>query len=280
MPSREQTIADATQIFENAYYPSGLTSGTAWLGIYQTLLWYEPVNLLGFSSLPHIIDADKLRPASATRKPTWIAARPWQKRAQLFAGYLAQELRCSPDDLPTKVDLLMQHPSYLGMQRQNTLGIAFAGVIKHVLERFGPQQVSLKAEVEASHIFPGVTVPGRSVTPRIDLLARLNEIPRAIVSTKWSVRHDRLSDITNECPVYKAAYERIYRQHKRGHRLLFYVLTNEFDPARLNKMLDDSCVDAVIHVRKEAVINICGLNGRLTRLMDLAEFIQTAFSWV
>jgi len=278
VPSREQTIADATHIFENAHYPSGLARGTAWLGIYQ-ILWYESVNLLGFSSLPHIIDADKLRPASPTRGLTWIAARPWQRRAEQFAAYLAQELGCSADDLPTKVDLLMKHPNYIGMQRQNTLGIAFAGVVKHVLEKFGPQHVSFKAEVEASSIFPGITVPGRSGTPRIDLLAKFNEIPRSIVSTKWSVRHDRLNDITNECPVYKAAYERIYRQQRRGHRLLFYVVTNEFDPARLNKMLDDSCVDAVVHVHKKAVIDICGLNSRLTRLIDLVDFIEAASSW-
>lgn len=59
MPTREQTVADAIAIFENAEYPLGLTPSTAWLGIYQALLWYEPVNWVGFSDLPHIIDADK-----------------------------------------------------------------------------------------------------------------------------------------------------------------------------------------------------------------------------
>ena len=44
MPSREQTIADAVQVFSDAYYPRGMNLSEAWLGIYQTLLWYEPVN--------------------------------------------------------------------------------------------------------------------------------------------------------------------------------------------------------------------------------------------
>jgi hypothetical protein len=53
MPSRAQTIRDAIEIFENANYPTGLTPSTAWLGIYQTLLWYEPVNWVGFKEEAH-----------------------------------------------------------------------------------------------------------------------------------------------------------------------------------------------------------------------------------
>src|SRR4030065_2417665 len=125
----------------------------------------------------------------------------------------------------------MKRAEYVGMQRQNTLGMAFSGLTKHVLEKFGSATVQYETEVEASNIFPGITVPGRSSTPRIDLLAKQNDIPRAIISAKWSVRHDRLNDITNECPVYKAAYERIYRQSRREAGLLYYVVTNEYDPS-------------------------------------------------
>lgn len=255
-----------------------MTPATAWLGIYQALLWHEPVNWLGFGDLPHIIDADKLRPASRAKKRTWTKPNVWQKRAKAISDYLAQQLQCPAEAVSGKTDLLMKHPDYKGMQRQNTLGTAFAGLVKHVLERFGSTAVSYETEVEASRIFPGITVPGRSGTPRIDLLAKENTIPRAIISTKWSVRHDRLSDITNECPVYKAAYERIYRQARRD-RLLYYVLTNEYDPARLNKILVDTCVDGVVHVHKAAVVELCGLDGRLSRLMDLADFIEATMSW-
>jgi hypothetical protein len=278
VPSREQTIADAIQIFENADYPSGLSPVTAWLGIYQTLLWYEPVNWSGFSDLPHIIDADKLRPASPAKKRTWKKPNAWQQRAQAVGEYLAQQMGCPIDSVPHKTDLLMKQPDYEGMQRQNPLGIAFAGMVKQALEKFGPAALSYETEVEASTIFPGITFPGRSGTPRIDLLAKQSGIPRAVISTKWSVRHDRLSDITNECPVYKAAYERIYRQARRA-RFLYYVATNEYDPARLNKILDDSCIDGVVHVHKAAVVEVCKLDGRLTRLIDLADFITSTAAW-
>lgn len=278
MPSREQTIADAVRLFEQAHYPSGLTPSTAWLGIYQTLLWYEPVNWCGFTELPHIIDADKLRPSSPAKKRTWKKPSVWQRRAQAVVEYLAQQLGCPAASVSHKTDLLMKQSDYEGLQRQNTLGIAFAGMVKRSLEKFGPPTVSYETEVEASIIFPGITFPGRSGTPHIDLLAKHGGIPRAIISTKWSVRHDRLSDITNECPVYKAAYERIYRHASRDH-FLYYMLTNEYDPARLNKILDDPCVDGVVHVHKPAVVEVCGLDGRLAQLVDLADFINAASTW-
>lgn len=112
----------------------------------------------------------------------------------------------------------------------------------------------------------------------IDLLASDGDIPQVVISAKWSLRHDRLNDITNECPVYKAAYQRIYRQTRRD-RLLYYVVTNEFDPSRLNKVLDDTCVDGVVHVHKAAVTEVCKLDGRVTRLTDLADFVNATSSW-
>ncbi len=278
MPSRERTIGDAIQIFENAEYPSGLSTDAAWLGIYQTILWYEPVNWVGFSELPHIIDADKLRPASPAKRRTWTRPLAWQRRAEALSVYLSEQLRCPVANVSRKTDLLMKQPDYEGKQRQNTLGIAFPGLVKHVLEKFGSAALSYETEIEAATIFPGITFPGRSGTPRIDLLAKHTTIPRVIISAKWSLRHDRMNDITNECPVYKAAYERIYRRERREH-LAYYVVTNEYDPARLQKMLSDSCVDGVVHVHKAAVVQVSQLDGRLAELMDLVDFVNATSAW-
>jgi hypothetical protein len=84
-----------------------------------------------------------------------------------------------------------------------------------------------------------------------------------------------VNDLTNECPVYKGAYTRMYRQQRRPD-LLYYVVTNEFDPARLDKMMSDSCVDGVIHVHKACVVDVCGMNGRMEKLIDLADFVKVS----
>ena len=279
MPTREQTIADAVHIFENALYPNTLTSSSAWLGIYQTLLWYEPIHWVGFEELPHIIDADKLRPATPAKRNAWPRPKPWQQRAEVVNRYYAERLGLHVNRASQQSDLLMKHPAYQGMQRQNPLGTAFIGLIQHVLEKFGSKEIIYETEVEVNVLFPGITFPGRSRAPRMDVLVTKSAKPLAIISAKWSLRHDRVNDITNECPVYKAAYQRIYRQDQSGKSLLYFVVTNEYDPARLTKLLDDTCVNGIVHVHKPAVVEVCRLDSRLTRLLDLEELVLSTSSW-
>jgi len=269
------TGANAIRIFRNAHYPQGLTASSVWLGIYQTLLWYEPVNWGKYTSLPHIIDADKLRPSAGRRKKAKPSARPsaWQKRAEALENYLAQQLGCPVHEVVNHVDRLMRDPNYEGLQRQNPLGTAFVAIVKYILESFGSPTMKYQMEVDANTIFPGIKIPGRSKTPSIDILTFKNERPRAIISAKWSLRHDRINDITNECPAYKSAAMWTRSQ------LDYYVITNEYDPARLNKMLSDTCINGVAHVHKQAVITVCGLDGRLDPLLDLSDLIQQTHAW-
>ena len=164
----------------------------------------------------------------------------------------------------------MKHKDLKGLQRQNPLGIAFAGLIRHILHKFGNSSLSYDLEVNDNDIFPGITFPGRSTTPAMDIYVSDDQgLPKAIISVKWSVRHDRINDLTNECPVYKAAAQRQSRI-----KLSYFVVTNEFDPARLTKLLQDTCFDAVVHVHKPAVTEVCGLDGRLSNLKDLTDFVN------
>jgi hypothetical protein len=268
VPSREEDIAQAVRIFETASYPSGKSAATAWLGIYQALLWCEPIDPEGRDKLPHIVHADKLRP---TARAQAAGQRPgkgiWTERAKAVEAYVASQLRCEQAEVKGKIGLLFGLPPYAGMQKQNPLGIAFAGLIAHILRTFSRAGLSYELEVSADTIYPGIQFPGRSKTPSIDILVRSGGQPSCVISLKWSLRHDRINDITNECPIYKAAALR-HRQ-----KLSYYVVTNEFDPARLDKVLSDTCIDGLVHVHKPAVTDVCQLNGRLDRLMDLSDFI-------
>jgi len=272
----QRTAAEAVRIFTNAHYPQGgLTATSAWLGIYQTLLWYEPVNGSGYTSLPHIIEANQLRPPARHRKKVKLSPRPsaWQKRAEALEKYLAQQLGCLPDQVINHVDQLMRDPSRQGLQRQNPLGIAFTAIVQYVLESFGSARVRFEMEVDANTIFPGIRIPGRSKTPSIDVVAFKNNYARAIISIKWSLRHDRINDITNECPSYKAAAMMQRRE------LDYYVVTNEYAPARLNKILSDPCINGVAHVHKRAVDEVCGLDGRLDSMLDLSDLVMQTHEW-
>ena len=258
----------AINLFDNAVFPGGLNPGNAWLGIYQVLLWYESLQRYGISDLPHIIDADKLKPGRQGSNDGI-----WQRRAQAVAQYLAKNLNCEVDQVSGFVDRLMKDPSYKGMQRQNPLGNAFPILIFHALELLGNKNIQYEREVSAQTIFPGVVVPGRSDNVKIDIVARSSGRVRAILSCKWSLRHDRLNDISNECPTYKAAAS------WTRSTIDYIVMTNEFDPARLNKLLEDSCVDAVVHVHKPLLTSVCSLNSRIGEMLDLTELVERSQKW-
>ena len=57
------------------------------------------------------------------------------------------------------------------------------------------------------------------------------------------------------------------------------MVTNEFDPARLQKILADSCVDGVAHVHKPLLTTVLGLDGRLGGLLDLADLVNASRAW-
>lgn len=261
MPTRKETVDIAVSLLENAKYPTGFGENEYGFGIYQVLMWFEEINAYGINRLPHIIDADKLK--SKSGKLT-----AWQKRAIDFEEYLAGKLSCAPNEVYEYVNLLFKEPEFEGLQGQNPRGIAFVGLVANGIKEFGNPNYSVRTEVDSNSIFPGIAFPGRSKAASIDVLIEENRNPVAVVSVKWSVRHDRINDLTNECPVYKQAAYRISRSDFK-----YFVVTNEFDPARVSKILDDTCIDKVVHVDKHAVIDVCGLNDRLNDLTDLSDFL-------
>jgi len=223
----------------------------------------------GRARLPHIIDSDKL-----TGSPSKSGdLRPWQRRAVAVEEYLAAQWNLEREQVHKAVDKLMRRREYAGKQRQNSLGIVFEGLVKLALASFGNPQITYELDVAGESAFPGVDIPTRTEKPFIDILARKEGRNVAIISTKWSVRHDRVNDLTNECRSYKNAAREIDR------KILYFVATNEFDPARLEKIVGDKCIDAVAHVHKPLVTEVCGLNGRLENLLDLSALIEGTRKW-
>jgi len=267
MPKRTETTSVALDILDSSLAKYGNSLDKAWLGIYETLLWYVPVG--GGKGLPHIIDANNLRPSVRGK-----GSKKWVQRANKFNDYLAKEMDVSPDEVPAHVDKLMNHKRFIGMQRQNHLGIAFIGTIKHLIERFGDHSLRSEMEADATSIFPEHPLYGRTSKPRIDLIFKRGNKIVSISSFKWSIRHDRLNDVTGECETYKKACSQLY-----GSTPKFFSITNEFSPSRLQKLIEHPCIDSVVHIHKEAVADICELNGRLVELIDLVDFVKSSFEW-
>lgn len=239
-------------------------------GLASIRLWYEPVTKLANRvALPHIIDANRLT-CSPTKKG---GLKVWQEHAVAVEEYLATALSIKPNRVASIVDRLMSLPAYAGLQRHNILGSAFAALIKHVLETLGNTVLTYELERGGDTAFPGVQLPTRTGEPFIDILVRKGGRNIGIISTKWSIRHDRINDLTSECRAYKAAGS------WTDQTIFYHVATNEFDPARTVKLIDDQCIDGVVHVHKPLVTKVCKLDGRLPKLLDLSDLIRQTLSW-
>jgi hypothetical protein len=121
--------------------------------------------------------------------------------------------------------------------------------------------------------FPSVQIPTRSGDPFIEILVGKQDRNLGIISTEWSVRHDRINDLTSECRAYKNVARFTDTQ------ILYFVVTNEYDPARVEKPLTDKCIDGVVHVHKPLVTRVSGLDGRLEEFLDLSELIGLSNEW-
>ena len=83
-----------------------------------------------------------------------------------------------------------------------------------------------------------------------------------IISSKWGIRHDRIRDPQEEADTYK----------REEPSLRFFVVTNEFDNARLQKLLTYPTIDGVFHLRRELVRQVyMGMPNELAGLRDLTE---------
>ncbi len=209
-----------------------------WKGIYSLLLWYE-------HGVPHIIDANDLQKQS------------WKDKAKHVEQALAEAFNCQPAQVKSQVDRLLRNPRFRGQQRQNPLGTGFSASLVYYLRRTSdPDFEFIPEALVGKQVFLKVSSPPRQ---RVDIAVKRRGREFAIISAKWSIRHDRMKDWLDECDFYKT----------RAALPYYFVVTNEYGPARLKKVLDNQCKSGFFHVNRELVLEVHGGNGRLEGLEDL-----------
>jgi len=240
MPTREQY----ERVVRRILAPHLGDASTVWRGLYQLLLWFE-------HGVPHIIDADKLKGGI------------WRTRADKVWRALANEFQCALPDVPQLVDQLVRSNIFpTPPQRHNPLGIGFVTALLVALQHFSSPAYQFHSEEEiGKRVFQGIRMAPRS---RPDIVVAKGKAEICVISAKWSIRHDRLKDIKDEANYFKTLQS----------QLDFYVVTNEFDPARLTKLLNDYRIDGVFHVHKPLVVNVAQLDDRMKDLRDLSELLR------
>ena len=208
-----------------------LSSATAWRFLYRMILWQENVTVAGTAKqLPHIIETSDLKKGEG-------AARA-ERAKEYLRENLAERGRLSDEDLEAALDRLYKERTAGGerIQRNNVTGRGFEEGVATLIARLCPGASPL-INADASTL-RGFEMAPRGYFSRPDLALFSRQDFRVIVSTKWTVRKERLGTYLHE------SY--FYRQRRPDLNIAFVV--NEFQLNILWHLVMSPFVDRVYHV--------------------------------
>ena len=272
----------------DAYLASCGDIGTedAWEHIYRLLLSIEPR-----TGLAHIYDANHMQPTGGfyTRAQTFTAllADHWNilpeelgqevdhmfrfcvdrfrreggaaalsdRFADRVRSIVSRRLGPPPEMLELLVaDLTTATEDFfvMGRKRQNVRGEGFEDVLLWLLANVGNLPASrLRARAKANAL-PGFR-PRPSIEkvpkPDIAVLSPTGSFTSAILTVKWSLRQDRLDQFGQEWSYYRG-------NRQQDQEVEFHLITNEFDTARLNGVLNPPAGAGGFHFRSVYHVNV------------------------
>ena len=193
---------------------------------------------------------------------------------------MAAELAIDPDGLCSEMGQFFRQPEINGLQPNNPRGHAFRSLVAETLARFGDPTLHVSEEVSPRDLFPGYDFGNRSKDARIDIVVTRGPRPVALITTRWTYRHDRV-DIIDEARAYTPAARNLNRDCR------FFGVTAEFGPARLKKVIgqtspamQNSAINRLVHLNPELPGKLISKNGNLRKMWSLEQMVQDSHNWI
>lgn len=230
-----------TDLVENALPPllGGLTAETAWAYVYAVTMWAENSN--GTEYL-HLVESDKLNTnagrAFADRAGSYLATHlsalgpcdPFDVVDQIGKAYTAERARQGFAPPAKKRD-------------PNVTGAAFETSLQVIISRLCGVTPSRTPDLRT---LQGFELAPAGYHSRPDLVLFGPREFRLLISTKWTLRKERIGTYLHE------AY--FYRRRRPDLQIAFVV--NEFQSNILRHLSADPLVDRVYHVNKRMLLDL------------------------
>jgi len=192
---------------------------------------------------------------------------------------LTDELGVGEQALCGEIGRFFRHPDIVGLQPNNPRGHAFRSLVAETLARFGDPRLDVREEVSPHELFPGFDFGNRSPNARIDIVVQRGPRVVALITTRWTYRHDRV-DIIDEALAYTPAARR------ENAECRFYGVTAEFVPGRLHKVIEqtepampNAAINRLVHLQPELAGALLGRNGGLEQMWPLARMVEDSGGW-
>ena len=171
-------------------------------------------------------------------------------------------------------------------KRQNVLGEGFEDLLQMLLMEVGQIPESSIAIRRRANTLPGFHAPGkrdRIEAPDIALVQ--GDRTELLASVKWSLRHDRQKQLSDELDCYADLLSQA--------RFPRYVLvTNEYDPGRLvnadGLARRGQAIDCIYHINLDLLLRVLDDHDRVKdlrpliaqgRLRSVADFLDNPFGY-
>lgn len=274
--SSDRNAELAVSLYQELLTVRGWTLNQAWLAITTLLvtcdIWQQR-EWRAFHDAPVVRESNDygLTKAGAPNKALSEAVKVKER--------IAEELKVDPDGVCSELGVFFRHPDIRGLQPNNPRGHAFRSLVAETLARFGDPQLDVAEEVSPRDLFPGFDFGNRSKDARIDIVVKRGPRPVALITTRWTYRHDRV-DIIDEARAYVPAARELNRDCR------FFGVTAEFGPARLRKVIGqtspvmrNSAIDRLVHLNPELPGELLGRNGELQEMWSLEQMVGDSTNW-
>jgi len=199
--------------------------------------------------------------------------------AQAIRQFLASALAVPDGEVCGQIGIFFQQPGVSRLQPNNLRGHAFRSLVAETLAVFGDPELDVQEERRVHELFPGWDFGNRSRDARVDITVLRHGRVVAMVTTRWTYRHDRV-DMIDEARAYLPAA----RNGNRNAR--FFGVTAEVGTARLKKVIDETvavhpnaAITRLVHLNPAMPGPVIGNNGTLAHLMSLTDFVQDSWTW-
>lgn len=267
----------AVDLYNRLLRTHGWTAANAWHGIARVLL---TANLwrpgLGWQRFHNVI---VYRESNDFKLGAGGAPNIVLQRGEALTTYLAGQLGVPRAEIGDHIGLYWNQPHISKLQPHNLVGHAFRSLIVTILQTFGDPGIVYEEEVDPHAEFPGFNFATRSPDAKLDIVARRNGHPTALLSTRWRYRHDRV-DLVDEALAYAPPARR------QNPNCKLYAVVGEFAPNRLHKVLVNcppamvnAALSAAVHFAPELIWHGLQENGRTACLRNLEWLIQQTHEW-
>lgn len=249
----------------------------AWLAIAKLLMTcqvWEDGAWRPFGDFPVLMERNNYRPGR--RGDPSRSARDAMAVGDRLVSELGLTGRAA---LCSQLGIFFQHPQLHGLQPNNPRGHAFRSLVAATIAKFGDPELVIREECSPHVMFPGFRFENRSEHASIDIVALRDGIAVALISTRWTYRHDRV-DLIDEARAYIPAARSV------NGKCVYYGVTAEFGAARLKKVIRQTeavqrhaALRRLVHIKAELPSVVIGNNGELSYLMSLDEMVRESFDW-